>query len=58
MSACAPTSAGDCAGTPPIFSKSASDEPAIADHAIAALDEVFGDRQADLADADEADGFH
>src|SRR5262249_18809617 len=31
---------------------------AVAHHAIAALDQVFGNRQSDLADTDEADRFH
>src|SRR5262249_24238868 len=31
---------------------------AIAQHAVAALYQVFGNRQSDLADADEADRFH
>src|SRR5262249_13661138 len=31
---------------------------AIAQHAVAALDQVFGNRQSDLADTDEADRFH
>src|SRR5262249_38659126 len=30
----------------------------IADHRVAALDQVLADRQADLADADEADFLH
>src|SRR5262249_11151760 len=31
---------------------------AVAHHPIAALDQIFGDRQSDLADTDEADRFH
>ena len=58
MSACAPISAGERAGTPPIFSNSVIDAAAIAEDPVAALDQVFRDRQADLAHPDETDGLH
>ena len=58
MSACAPISAGDRAGTPPSFSNSAKRAAAIAEDAVAALDQILADRQADLADADKADCLH
>ena len=58
MSACAPISAGDCAGNAAELLEFRKRAAAIAEHAVAALDQVFRNRQSDLADADEADCFH
>jgi hypothetical protein len=58
ISASAPTSAGERAATPPDPLELVERAAPIAEHAVPAFDQVFGDRQTDLSHPDQTDRLH
>ena len=58
MSACAPTSAGERAANAADLLELVERAAPIAEHAVAAFDQVFGDRQTDLPHPDQTDRLH
>jgi hypothetical protein len=58
ISACAPISAGERAGTPPAFQNRQVNCGDNQSTRLAALDQILGDRQTDLAHTDNTDRLH